>query len=131
MARPKSNHPTDLELQILKCLWERSPLAVRDVRDALESSGRVLAHTTVITTLNVMVDKGYLRRSMQGRSWLFAPKVGREKVTGRMLGDVVRKAFDGSAKAVMLSLFESTELDAVELKELRQILDQKTKEQSK
>ena len=48
-----------------------------------------------------------------------------------MLGDVVKRVFDGSAKAVMLSLFESTELDSDELKELRQILDQKTKEQQK
>ncbi len=130
MVRPKSTQPTDLELEILKILWDRSPLAVREVREALEAAGRVLAHTSVITTLNVMVGKKYLSRSMQGNSCLFSPKVAREEVTGRMLGDVVRRAFDGSAKAVMLSLFESSELDADELKELRQILNRKTKEQS-
>ena len=131
MVRPKSAHPTDLELQILKILWEQSPLAVRDVREALERGGRALAHTSVITTLNVMVGKRYLKRTMQGKSCLFAPDVAREDVTGRLLGDVVQRVFDGSAKAVMLSLFESTELDADELKELRQILNRKTKEQSK
>ena len=68
---------------------------------------------------------------MQGKSCLFAAKVSREAVTEGMLGDVVKRVFDGSAKAVMLSLFESTELDSDELKELRQILDQKTKEQQK
>ena len=131
MVRPKSSHPTELELQILKILWDRSPLAVRDVRDALEEAGRVLAHTSVITTLNVMVGKQYLKRTMQGKSCLFTPNVARDEVTGQMLGDIVQRLFDGSAKAVMLSLFESTELDADELKELRQILNRKTKEQSK
>ena len=131
MARPKSIHPTDLELQILKCLWEYSPMSVREIREALSKVGRELAHTSVITTLNVMVGKKYLTRSMQGKSCLFAPKVSREAVTEGMLGDVVQRVFDGSAKAVMLSLFESTDLDPDELKELRQILDQKTKEQQK
>jgi predicted transcriptional regulator len=131
MARPKSAHPTDLELQILKILWDQSPLAVRDVREALEAAGRALAHTSVITTLNVMVGKKYLKRTMQGNACLFSPNVAREEVTGQMLGDIVQRVFDGSAKAVMLSLFESTELDADELKELRQILNRKTKEQSK
>ena len=131
MVRPKSAHPTDLELQILKILWDRSPLAVRDVREALEATGRPLAHTSVITTLNVMVGKDYLKRSMQGNACLFSPNVAREDVTEQMLGDIVQRVFDGSAKALMLSLFESAELNADELKELRQILNRKTKEQSK
>ena len=131
MARPKSIHPTDLELQILKCLWENSPLSVREIRETLSKTGRELAHTSVITTLNVMVGKKYLTRTMLGKSCLFAPKVSRESVTEGMLGDVVKRVFDGSAKAVMLSLFESTELDPDELKEIRQILDQKAKDQQK
>lgn len=126
MARPKSMHPTDLELQILKILWKQSPLVVREIREALVAAGRVQAHTSVITTLNVMVGKHYLSRSMQGKACLFAPKVTREKTTEGMLGDVVQRVFDGSAKAVMLSLFESTDLNDDELKSLRQILDRKT-----
>lgn len=131
MVRPKSNHPTELELLILKVLWDNSPLAVRDVRDALELAGRNLAHTTVITTLNVMVKKRFLQRSKDGKSFLFSPKVTREQVSGQMLGDVVDRVFDGSAKAVMLTLFESADLDAEELAELRQLLERKTKGQSK
>jgi BlaI family transcriptional regulator, penicillinase repressor len=130
MARPKSGFPTELELQILKILWDRSPLAVRDVRESLAATGRNLAHTSVITTLNVMVGKKYLRRSMQGKACLFEPRISREEASGRMLGDVVNRVFDGSAKAVMLSLFDSTDLDAGDLKELRKLINQKAKEQS-
>ncbi len=131
MARPKSQRPTELEFQILKALWQRSPMAVRDVRQALAAAGRELAHTSVITTLNVMARKKYLRRSMQGNACLFEPRITREETTRRMLGDVVDRVFDGSAKAVMLGLFECAELDADELKELRRLIDQKTKDTQK
>lgn len=125
MARPKSEFPTELELQILKTLWERSPLTVREVREALAAAGRKLAHTSVITTLNVMVRKKYLYRAMQGNACQFAPRLTREKASKKMLGDVVDRVFDGSAKAVVLSLFDCAELDQDELKELRKIINQK------
>jgi BlaI family transcriptional regulator, penicillinase repressor len=128
MARPKSAHPTELELEILKLLWQRSPLVVRDVREALAAAGRELAHTSVITTLNVMVRKKYLRRAMQGNACLFSPRLTQEETSQRMLGDVVRRVFDGSAKAVMLSLFDCATLDPSDLKELRRLIDQKAKE---
>jgi predicted transcriptional regulator len=128
MARPKSEHPTELELQILKVLWDRSPLMVREVREALAAAGRDIAHTSVITTLNTMVAKRYLRRQKMGKAFLFAPRVGREEVTARMLGDVVDRVFDGSAAAVMLSLFDRADLDARELRELRRAIDRKMKE---
>ena len=128
MARPKSEHPTELELQILKLLWERSPLMVRDVREALAQAGRDIAHTSVITTLNTMVVKRYLHRKKEGKAFLFSPRVGRDEVAQRMLGDVVERVFDGSAAAVMLSLFDRADLDARELRELRRAIDRKMKE---
>lgn len=130
MARPPSEHPTEMELQILRVLWEDSPLLVRDIRTALAAAGRAIAHTSVITALNAMVDKSYLARKKQGKSYLFSPRVSREQVSEGMLGDVVRRVFDGSPAAVMLSLFNCAEVDADELKELRRIINRKMKEQS-
>lgn len=128
MVRPKLEHPTKLELQILKLLWERSPLPVREVRQALVEAGREVAHTSVITTLNAMTGKKYLRRTKRGNACLFAPRVTREEVQGGMLNDLVNRVFDGSAKEVVLGLFDSGELDADDLKELRALIDQKSKE---
>jgi predicted transcriptional regulator len=128
MARPKSGYPTELELEILKVLWERSPLPVREVREALAAAGRDLAHTSVITTLNVMVRKKYLRRRMKGNACLFAPRISREEASQRMLGDVVNRVFDGSAKAVLLGLFDCVDLKAADLEELRRLITQKAKE---
>jgi BlaI family transcriptional regulator, penicillinase repressor len=130
MPRPVSEHPTGLELQILKVLWDDSPLPVRDIRQRLADQGRDLAHTSVITTLNIMVRKKYLRRTRRKNAYLFQPRVAREQVAEGMLVDLVDRVFDGSAASVMLSLFNVSEIDQDELKELRRLIQQKSREQS-
>ena len=83
MARKKSKHPTGQELEILKVLWERSPLAVREVREVMAEAGQDLAHTTLITTLGIMEKKGFVKkRKGSGRGYEFAPKVSREARSG-------------------------------------------------
>lgn len=130
MPRAMSDHPTELELQILKVLWERSPMTVREVRDALDNHGRDLAHTTVITMLTTMVDKEQLEKlaPVQGKAFRFSPLLQRNDVSKGMLGDVVDRVFDGSAEAVMLSLFDVADLDANELAGLRKLLNKKLRE---
>lgn len=130
MARPISSHPTKLEFQILKVLWGRSPLPVRDIRLALADGGRELAHTSVITTLGIMVRKNYLRRTKQGNAYLFAPAITRKEVSGGMLGDIVNRVFDGSPTALMASLFDTSDVDSDEIQELRRLINRKAKEQS-
>ena len=128
MVRPPSMHPTPLELQILKILWETSPLPVREIREVLSQQKRDIAHTSVITTLNTMFDKGYLKRKKEGKAFLFSPAVAQQEVSQNMLGDLVERVFDGSASAVMLSLFEASDLDEDEVKELRRLFNRKLKE---
>ena len=128
MARPASKYPTELELRILKLLWRRSPLLARDVQKLLAEDGRDLAKTSVITTLNTMVDKKYVRRRKQGNSFLFSPQITEEEVFARVLGDVVDRVFDGSTAAVLLKLFDVKNVDGEELKELRRIINRKLKE---
>jgi BlaI family penicillinase repressor len=128
MARPASRHPTELELTILKILWRGSPLLARDVQDALADEGRELAKTSVITTLNTMVDKGYLRRKKRGNSFLFSPRIDAATVSGRVLSDVVDRVFDGSTSAVLLKLFDVRNVESGELKELRRLIDQKLRD---
>lgn len=131
MARPASGYPTELELQILKILWDRNAsLTVREIRDALAVEGRDLAHTSVITTLGTMVDKGELEKldPVQGKAFRFSPLLPQEAVSKKMLGDLVDRVFDGSAEAVMLSLFDVSELDEDDLKRLRKLFNQKVRE---
>jgi predicted transcriptional regulator len=130
MARAESEYPTELELEILKVLWAESPLPVRDVRTKLESeAGRPLAHSSVITMLNIMHRKGFLRRVKDGKAFLFSPKVEKQQVTGKIAGDLVSRVFDGSPTALMLNLLETSDVDAEELAELRRLINRKAKEQ--
>lgn len=130
MARPGSEHPTELELEILKVLWDDSPLPVREVRAQLEvKSGRVLAHSSVITMLNIMHRKGFLKRKKEGKSFLFAPKLKKAAVTGGIMGDLLSRVFDGSTSDLVLNLLETADLDAEELAELRKLITRKAKEQ--
>lgn len=129
MSRPASENPTELELQLLKILWNRSPQPVREIREALAQQGRDIAHTSVITTLNTMVEKKFLKRKKQGKSFLFEPKVTREKISQRMLRKMVDRVFEGSTKAVLLSLFDDSNIDVSELQELKHLIDQRVKEE--
>jgi predicted transcriptional regulator len=132
MARPGSQHPTELELEILKVLWDDAPLSVADVRARLEErAGRALSHSSVITMLNIMVRKGYLQREKKGRSFLFAPEFKRESITGGMINDLLSRLFDGSSFAMVLKLIETADLDAEELTDLRRLINRKAKEQQK
>jgi len=103
MARSESEHPTELELEILKVLWNESPLPVREVRARLAAEAdRPLAHSSVITMLNIMHRKGFLRRRKNGKSFLFTPKVKKECVAGSMMGDLLSRVFEGSPSAMVL-----------------------------
>lgn len=132
MARPGSDHPTELELEILKILWEEAPLPVRDVQSRLaDRAARTLTHSSVITVLNIMVKKNFLRRRKQGKAFLFAPKIQRASVSRHMTGDLLARLFDGSPSAMVLNLLEAADLDAQELAELRRLISRKAKEQQK
>lgn len=130
MPRSALRHPTELELQLLKILWDEAPLTARQIRDALARRGRDLAHTSVITTLQKMVDKRQLEQldPVEGKAFRFGPCVTEEQISQDMLGDLVNRVFDGSAEAVMLSLFNVSDLDEDSLKRLRRALNQKAKE---
>jgi BlaI family penicillinase repressor len=132
MARPGSDHPTELEMEILKVLWGEDPLPVREVRRRLEEqAGRTLTHSTVITMLNIMVRKAYLRRKKDGNAFLFSPRVEKEDVARRMVGDLMSRVFGGSASAMALNMIETADLDADELAELRKLINRKAMEQQR
>ncbi|MCS7470399.1 BlaI/MecI/CopY family transcriptional regulator [Stieleria sp. ICT_E10.1] len=129
MARPESEYPTQLELEILKVLWDASPLPVREVRARLEAgAGRALAHSSVITMLNIMYRKGFLKRQKAGKAFLFSPKVEKEHVSGGMVSDLLSRLFEGSPTAMVLNLLETGDIDTDELDEIRRLVNRKRKE---
>ena len=123
MVRPRSTHPTPAELDVLKVLWHRGPSTVREVMDALGNRPR-RAYTSVMSLMNVMEDKGLLRREPQGRAFLYHPKLAREKTLGTMVDDLLGRAFDGSASLLVARLLDQSNPTTGELEKIRAAIDQ-------
>jgi predicted transcriptional regulator len=130
MARPKSKYPTELELEILKVLWKEGELNVRQVRETLSANGRDLAHTTLITMLNLMTEKKYVSRKAKANSYLFRPKVSQENVSQGMASDLVTRVFGGSPSALMLSLLDHETLSPDERDQLLGLIEKHRTNQS-
>ncbi len=128
MARPASEHPTELELSILKLLWQKAPQLVEEVRESLAAAGRELTYSSVITIMNIMVRKKYLKRTKKGRAFEFTPLLEEDRVGRSMLQDLMTRVFDGSATSLMLQLLETGDIDSAELAAIRQVINRKAKE---
>ena len=128
MARPASEHPTELELSILKVLWQAAPKTVDEVRETLAAAGRELTHSSVITIMNIMVRKKYLKRAKKGRAFEFTPVLEEETVGQSMVHDLLSRVFDGSAHSLVLQLLETADVDSEELAAIRQLINRKAKE---
>ena len=123
MARPKEEHPTSAELEVLKVLWQRGPSTVRDVLEALNES-RPRAYTSVMSLMNVMADKGQLSRREEGRAFVYSPACEREETLGSMVADLLGRAFEGSASQLVAHLLDQSRPDSGELDEIRKAIQQ-------
>jgi BlaI family transcriptional regulator, penicillinase repressor len=126
MARPLSRHPTELELEILKILWNQGPCSVKQIQEALAGT-RGLAYTTIMTMLTIMTNKKYVRRNKAGASNTYEAAIKQDAASSNMLQDIVDRVFDGSVPAVVQQLLESSDLDAQELEAIRQLISRKQK----
>jgi predicted transcriptional regulator len=99
------------EYAILKILWEHGPLTVREIRERLGSGGEdEVPYTTVLSLLQLMEKKGYVRHEADGKTYRYAAKVGKSKTTRLVIGDFLGRFFDGSVEAFLMGLAESREL---------------------
>lgn len=122
MPRPKMPHPTPSELEILKILWDLGPLTVRDVMEELQDRDKNRAYTSVMSLLNVMAEKKLLSRTRQGRAFLYAAKLPREKTLCNMVGDLWTRAFDGSTSSLVTHLLNQASPSEEELHAIRQAI---------
>jgi BlaI family transcriptional regulator, penicillinase repressor len=130
MPRPKEEQPTAGELEVLKVLWDRGPSTVREVMDVLNEA-RPRAYTSVMSLLNVMTDKGLLVRQPQGRAFVYKPKTDRGRTLGRMVGDLLARAFEGSTSQLVAHLLDQTKPSGDELAEIRRAIQQYQQERRK
>ncbi|MCR9117300.1 MAG: BlaI/MecI/CopY family transcriptional regulator [bacterium] len=123
MVRPKQDQPTPAELEVLKILWEQGESSVRDVMEVLNND-RPRAYTTVMSLLNVMTDKELLQKRAKGRAHLYRPNVKQTDTLGGMIGDLLGRAFEGSASSLVSQLLDQTNPDEQEIEAIRRLLDE-------
>ena len=115
--------PTDAELAILRVLWSRGPSTVRDV--AVEM-GREGSYTTVLKLLQIMADKGLVRRDEASRTHVYEASASEDDTQRQLVGDLLHRAFDGAAGKLVLRALEDGKVTASELAEIRRLLNSRS-----
>jgi predicted transcriptional regulator len=114
--------PTDAELAILGVLWRLGPATVREVHEALapvQSTG----YTTVLKLMQIMAQKGLVRRDESQKSHVYRAVTGEEQTQRRLLGELMDKAFAGSASRLVMRALSVKSASSAELDEIRALLD--------
>lgn len=119
----KLPRPTDAELEILTVLWAIGPATVREVFNEL-SRRRPAQYSTVLKFLQIMTEKQLVRRDEAQRAHVYAAAKPREWTQKQLAGDLLERAFSGSAKALLVGALSARKASKKELSELRQLLDQ-------
>lgn len=115
--------PTDAELAILKVLWDRGPGTVRQILEVLEKE-RPTGYTTVLKLLQIMTDKGLVTRERQQRTHVYTARHTARHTQGQLIGELARRAFDGSAARLAMHALSDRRASREELTELRRLLDE-------
>lgn len=113
--------PTDAELAILHVLWTHGPQTVREVQESLDSSQ---GYTTVLKHLQIMLDKELVTRDESGRAHVYAPAIEEASTQRRLVRDLLHRAFDGSARQLVMRALSTEDVSRDELDQIRDLLNQ-------
>jgi predicted transcriptional regulator len=120
MRRP-ANVLTEQELEIMKIVWQLDHPTVRDVYEELRQR-RQIAYTTVMTMMNILEQKGYLKKALQARAFRYQATRPKKQVIQEMVRDFVGRVFDGAAQPLLVHLVQDRKLDDKDLQELRRMV---------
>lgn len=115
--------PTDAELEILTVLWSIGPASVRDVYNVIVRR-RPVQYSTLLKFMQIMNEKGLVRRDEAQRAHIYRPAKPREWTRQQLAGDLLNRAFSGSAKELLLGALSARKAGKKELSELREVLDE-------
>ena len=119
--------PTDAELEILNVLWITGPSTVREVHEEINGR-RPTQYTTVLKQLQIMAAKNLVQRDEQQRAHVYKAAQEREWTQRQIAGDLLQRAFGGSARSMLMGALSARKASRDELAEIRQLLDEYEKE---
>jgi BlaI family transcriptional regulator, penicillinase repressor len=121
------HRPTDAELEILTVLWSIGPATVRQVYEVINRR-RPAQYSTVLKFMQIMTEKGLVRRDQDQRAHVYEPTKPREWTQRQLAGDLLERAFSGSAKALLIGALSARKASKKELGEMRRLLNEHEKE---
>jgi predicted transcriptional regulator len=127
MSKKLLPRPTDGELAILRVLWQRGPSTVREVMDELNRR-QDTGYTTVLKLMQIMTSKGLVRREESARTHVYEAALSEEKTQRQLIGDLLERAFNGSAKNLVMRALSTRKASAAELAEIRRLIDEMEKD---
>ena len=114
--------PTDAELEILTVLWSRGPSSVREVHEVVNLR-KPTQYSTVLKFMQIMTEKGLLRRDERQRAHIYEAAQPQQRTQQQLAGDLLQRAFGGSASNLMMGALSARKTSKEELSELRRLLD--------
>ena len=116
--------PTDLELAILRVLWQHGSISVREVLNRLNQERQTEAgYTTVLKMLQIMTEKGLVNRDDSERPQIYSARLTQQQTQRQLVSDLLARAFDGSAKGLVMQALAAKEASAEDLAQIEQILN--------
>jgi len=120
--------PTDAELDILAVVWRLGPATVREVHEALDKDS---GYTTTLKQMQVMTEKGLLKRSERFRSHVYEASVAKEQTQRQVAGDLLSRAFEGSAMSLLQGALTAQPASRDELAKIRKMIAEFSKDSEK
>jgi BlaI family transcriptional regulator, penicillinase repressor len=121
MPPKRSETLTEAELRVMNVLWQKGQATVQQVLDSMPEKLK-LAYNSVLTTIRVLENKGYLGHKKDGRAHIYEPLIARAEASRSEVRHLVSRFFANSHESLLLNLLEGRNIDADELKRLRRIL---------
>jgi BlaI family transcriptional regulator, penicillinase repressor len=116
---------SELQLAVVRALWELGEGSVSDVLTAVLRNGRELAPTTVATLLRRLERDGWVEHRERGRQFIYRARVSREQATDGVLDRITRAFFGGSIPALVSQLLESDQVSSGDLARMRALIARK------
>ncbi len=123
MGRQVASQLTEVELQILRILWELGPSPVREIHARLNAA-KGTNYSTTVKMLSVMLEKGLVKRDENASPHIWRAAMSRDSAGKRMVKDLVDKVYDGAAMSLVLHALKSAKASSEELGEVRRLLDE-------
>jgi len=114
--------PTNLELTILRVLWDDGPRSVRDIQSSLNKS-KPTGYTTVLKMLQIMTEKGLVERDESVRPQIYRASSSRERTQREILSDLIHRVYDGSVKSLVMQALSTKRSSAKDLEAIEKLLD--------